>query len=155
MGAENTVSADTDPVLLRESYVYRLPITTRWMDNDIYGHVNNVNYYSYFDTVANTFLIEKGGLDIRHGDVIGYVVHSQCNYLRPISFPEKIEGGFRVIKLGNSSVTYGIAIFKEGQALACAHGTFTHVFVDRQNERPAAIPPALREALEWARTKGI
>ena len=153
MGAGDTVSAGTDPVLLRESYAYHLPITTRWMDNDIYGHVNNVNYYSYFDTVANSFLIEKGGLDIHEGDVIGYVVHSQCNYLRPISFPEKIEGGFRVIKLGNSSVTYGIAIFKGGQELACAHGIFTHVFVDRSNERPVSIPQRLRAALECAATK--
>ena len=131
----------------RGDYRWFLPITTRWMDNDIYGHVNNVHYYGYFDTVANTFLIEQGGLDIHGGDTIGYIVNSQCSYRAPIAFPERIEGGFRVNRLGNSSVEYGIAIFKAGEDSACAHGTFTHVFVDRETEKPVAIAGKMREAL--------
>jgi acyl-CoA thioester hydrolase len=118
------------------------------MDNDVYGHVNNVVYYSWFDTVANTYLIEAGGLDINAGDVIGYIVNSHCDYHSAIAFPERIEGGFRVNRLGNSSVQYGIAIFREGQEQACATGTFTHVFVGRADERPVPIPPGLRSALQ-------
>jgi len=138
----------SDAFLDRSNYRYFLPITTRWMDNDLYGHVNNVVYYSYFDTIANHYLIKEGGLDIHHGPVIGYVVSSQCNYKSAIAYPEEIEGGFRVNRLGNSSVEYGIAIFKKGQEKACAYGTFTHVFVDRATERPTPIPPPLRAALE-------
>ena len=130
---------------------WSMPIATRWMDNDIYGHVNNVHYYSYFDTVANTFLIEEAGLDIHGGDVIGYIVNSQCDYKKAIAFPDKIIGAFRVNRLGNSSVEYGIAIFKEGDDEACALGTFTHVFVDRVNERPVPIPDKMRAALELMR----
>lgn len=122
------------------------------MDNNFYGHVNNVHYYSYFNAVANTFLIEQGGLDLHAADVIGYIVHSQCGYLGPIAYPDKIEGGFRVIKLGNSFVTYGIAIFREGQESACARDTFTHVFVDRKTERPVPIPDSLCQALQLAVT---
>ncbi len=132
----------------RADYRWSMPITTRWMDNDIYGHVNNVHYYSYFDTVANTYLINEAGLDIHGGDIIGYIVNSQCDYKKAIAFPEKIDGAFRVNRLGNSSVEYGIAIFKEGDDEACAFGTFTHVFVDRENERPVAIPEKMRTALE-------
>jgi acyl-CoA thioester hydrolase len=132
----------------RADYRWFLPITTRWMDNDVYGHVNNINYYSWFDTVANSFLIEQGGLDFRNGANVGYIVHSECSYKSAVTFPETIEGGFRVNKLGSSSVEYGIAIFKQGQDQACAFGSFTHVFVDRQTERPAAITGRLREALE-------
>ncbi|QQD17560.1 acyl-CoA thioesterase [Spongiibacter nanhainus] len=138
----------SDLALARDHYYWFTPITTRWMDNDIYGHVNNVTYYSYFDTIANRFLIERGGLDIQHADVIGYVVSSQCNYRSAIAFPQSIEGGFRVNKIGNSSVEYGLAIFAEGEDQASAHGSFTHVFVDRNSERPQAIPEALRAALE-------
>lgn len=132
----------------RQSYRWFMPITTRWMDNDIYGHVNNVHYYSYFDTVANTYLIQQAGLDIHDGDIIGYIANSQCDYKKAISFPEKIEGGFRVNRLGNSSVEYGIAIFKEGDNDCCAFGTFTHVFVDRKTERPVPISTPMRTALE-------
>jgi acyl-CoA thioester hydrolase len=132
----------------RESYRWFMPITTRWMDNDIYGHVNNVHYYSYFDTVANNYLIHEAELDIHNGDIIGYIVNSQCDYKKAIAFPEKIEGGFRVNRLGNSSVEYGIAIFKEGESDCCAFGTFTHVFVDRETERPVPIPEQMRAALE-------
>ena len=136
--------------LNRADYRYFLPITTRWMDNDIYGHVNNVVYYSYFDTIANHFLIKRGKLDIHNGPVIGFVVNSQCSYRNPVAYPEAVEGGFRVNRLGNSSVEYGIAIFKQGGETACAVGTFVHVFVDRATQRPTAMPAALRAALEGA-----
>ena len=130
--------------------VYRVfyPITTRWSDNDIYGHVNNVIYYSYFDTAANRYLIEEGGLDISEGQTVGFVVNSACQYHAPISYPEPIEAGLRVDRLGNSSVQYGIAIFKEGLEQAVAHGHFVHVFVDRKANKSVAISPALRDALQ-------
>ena len=133
--------------LQRASYRWFLPITTRWMDNDIYGHINNVQYYSYFDTVANTYLIQECGLDIHGGDTIGYIVHSQCHYKSGVAFPDALEGGFRVNRLGNSSVEYGIGIFKSGSDDACAYGTFTHVFVDRISERPVPINATMRAAL--------
>ncbi len=132
---------------LRADYAHFQPITTRWHDNDIYGHVNNVVYYSYFDSAVNTYLIEHGGLDIHHGSVVGFVVSSACDYFAPVAFPERIEVGLRVAKLGNSSVHYALAIFQHGQAQACAAGQFVHVFVDRASNRPVSIPPALREAL--------
>jgi len=132
----------------RDNYKYFTDITTRWMDNDIYGHVNNVVYYSYFDSVANKFLIEEGGLDIHRAEVIGFVVASSCQYRSPIAYPDKIDAGFRVNKLGNSSVEYGIAIFKQGAETASAVGTFTHVFVDRASDKSVAIPTQIRNALE-------
>lgn len=135
-------------LLTRNDFGFFLPITTRWMDNDIYGHVNNVTYYAYFDTIANSYLIDQGGLDIHHGDTIGFVVNSQCNYHQAIAYPEKIEGALRVNRLGNSSVEYGIGIFKDGVETAAAYGTFTHVFVKRETQRPTPIPTQLREALE-------
>ena len=133
---------------LRSGYPYRQSITTRWMDNDVYGHVNNVNYYSYFDTVVNQFLIERAGLDIHNGDSIGFVVESQCSYRSPIAYPQLLEGGVQVLKLGTSSVTYGVAIFQQGVEEAAAIGRFTHVFVERASQRPAPMPAALRAALE-------
>ncbi|MCU1718521.1 acyl-CoA thioesterase [Pseudomonas sp. 5P_3.1_Bac2] len=131
----------------RSDYRYLQPITTRWHDNDIYGHVNNVTYYSYFDSAVNTYLIEVGGLDIHHGQVVGFVVSSSCDYFASIAFPERIEVGLRVAKLGNSSVQYELAIFKDGEAHACAAGRFVHVFVERSSNRPLSIPDNLRAAL--------
>lgn len=131
----------------RANYRVFYPITTRWMDNDLYGHVNNVTYYSYFDSAVNHYLITAGGLDIHRGPVIGFVVNSSCQYLEAIAFPEPIEAGIRVDRLGNSSVQYGVAIFREGQTRASAHGQFVHVFVDRESQRPVPIPEALRRAL--------
>jgi acyl-CoA thioester hydrolase len=131
----------------RDAYRWFCPITTRWHDNDIYGHVNNVTYYSYFDTVANTYLIEEGGLDIHHGDTVGFVVNSGCNYFAPIAFPDRLDGGLRVNKLGKSSVEYGIAIFKAGEDTAVAEGHFVHVFVNKANNTPVAIPENIRAAL--------
>jgi acyl-CoA thioester hydrolase len=128
-------------------YPFLTPITTRWNDNDVYGHINNVAYYSYFDTAANLWLIREGGLDIARGDVIGLVVESRCEYHVPLAYPAALRAGVRVDKLGNRAVTYDIAIFGEGDALGAAHGHFVHVFVDRQTRQPVPIPPKLRDAL--------
>lgn len=135
------------PEHLRGDYRHVQPITTRWHDNDVYGHVNNVTYYSFFDSAVNSYLIEVGGLDIHAGSVVGFVVSSSCDYFASIAFPERIEIGLRVGKLGNSSVQYELAVFKAGEAQACAAGRFVHVFVDRSSNRPVSIPPQLREAL--------
>ncbi len=134
----------------KKNYFYTKTIQTRWMDNDVYGHVNNVTYYSYFDTVANCYLIEQGGLDIHAAPIVGFVVASNCDYHAPLAFPEQLEACFRVNKLGTKSVEYGIAIFKESHEQACATGTFTHVFVERASGKSTSIPAALREALERA-----
>lgn len=123
------------------------PITTRWMDNDVYGHVNNVTYYSYFDTAVNGYLLEQGVLDIHGGAVIGLVVETSCQYFSSIAFPDTIEAGFKVAKLGNSSVRYEIGIFKKGEPLSAAHGYFVHVYVDKESRRPVPLPPALKNAL--------
>ena len=132
----------------RNDYKVFYPISTRWSDNDIYGHINNVVYYSYFDSVANRYLIEEGGLDINDGKIVGYVVQSGCDYHAPASYPEAMEGGLRVDRLGNSSVQYGIAIFRQGEDEALAHGHFVHVFVDRAANKSVPIPADLRVALE-------
>lgn len=135
------------PQHLRSDYRHFQPITTRWHDNDLYGHVNNVVYYSFFDSAVNTYLIEEGGLDIHDGEVVGFVVSSSCDYFASIAFPERIEVGLRVGKLGKSSVQYGLGIFKQGEEQACAAGRFVHVFVDRESNRPVSIPESLRAAL--------
>ena len=135
-------------VPVRADYRVFYPISTRWSDNDIYGHVNNVTYYSYFDTAANRYLIEEGGLDITDGSIVGYVVNSGCQYHSPVTYPEEIEAGVRVDRLGNSSVQYGIAIFRSGEEQAAAHGHFVHVFVDRAANKAVPIPGPLRAALE-------
>lgn len=133
---------------VRADYHFFAPITTRWNDNDIYGHVNNVTYYSYFDTIANTYLIEYGHLHIHQDEVVGFVVNSGCNYYAPIAFPDKLEGALRVNRLGVSSVEYGLAIFKEGEDVAVADGHFVHVFVNRHNNQSVPIPDMIRKALE-------
>jgi len=138
----------SEPMPQRGDYRHFQPIITRWHDNDVYGHVNNVTYYSFFDTAVNTYLIEQGRLDIHNGEVVGFVVSSACDYFASIAFPERIEIGLRVGKLGNSSVQYELAVFKAGEAYACAAGRFVHVFVDRGSNQPVPIPPALRAALE-------
>lgn len=135
----------------REDFRQFLAIPTRWMDNDVYGHVNNVVYYSYFDTVINEYLIREGGLDIHEGGVIGYCVESQCRYLAPLAFPETIDAGMRVAHLGNSSVRYEIALFRQGESTPAATGYFVHVFVARQDTKPTAIPPPIRACLEALR----
>ncbi|MBB3048754.1 acyl-CoA thioester hydrolase [Litorivivens lipolytica] len=131
----------------RDTYKRFYPITTRWMDNDIYGHVNNVTYYSWFDSAANRFLIEECGLDIHNGEMIGFVVSSGCEYLSPVAYPDEIEVGLAIEKLGNSSVRYNLAIFKVGEETASAHGHFVHVFVQRDTQQATRIPDAMREAM--------
>jgi acyl-CoA thioester hydrolase len=141
-----------DPALpARADYPHFLAIATRWMDNDVYGHVNNVVYYSYFDTVINEHLIREGGLDIHDGSVVGYCVESQCRYLAPLAFPETIDAGLRVAHLGKSSVRYEIALFRQGDEAPAAVGHFVHVFVAREQNKPTAIPPAIRACLERLR----
>lgn len=142
-----TVSTDRPT---RGDYPYAVPLQTRWMDNDAYGHVNNVAYYSWFDTAANLFLVREAGLDIHHGPVIGLVVESGCRYHAPVAYPEPVVVGVRVDKLGTSSLGWGLAVFRAGDdhPRAVAHGHFVHVFVDRTTRRPTPIPPAMRAALE-------
>ena len=132
----------------REAFPHHRSITTRWMDNDIYGHVNNVVYYSFFDTAVNAALIEAGVLDIHAGPVIGLVVESQCRYVRPLAFPESVTAGLRVGRLGNSSVRYEIGLFAGQEEDAAAFGHFVHVYVDRQTRRPVPLPADMRAFLE-------
>ena len=131
----------------RKDYGHWLQIPTRWMDNDVYGHVNNVVYYSYFDTVINAYLIEAGKLDIEHGPVIGLCVESQCRYFKPLSFPDRIDAGLHVARLGSSSVRYEVGLFRAGDDAPAASGHFVHVFVDRAGRRPTPIPEPMRSAL--------
>ena len=123
-------------------------IETRWSDNDVYGHVNNVVYYSYFDTVVNRWLIEAGALDIHGGSVIGLVVETQCHYFAPLAFPQSLDAGLRVAHLGRSSVRYEIGLFAQGDEHCAAAGHFVHVYVDRTSRKPVPLPAALRAALE-------
>lgn len=122
-------------------------ITTRWMDNDAYGHVNNVVYYSFFDTAVNAWLIEHGVLDIHRGRTLGLVVETQCRYFEPLAFPQDVEAGLRVARLGTSSVRYEVGLFAAGAPTTAAHGHFVHVYVDRETRRPVPLPDALRCAL--------
>ena len=123
-------------------------ISTRWMDNDAYGHVNNVVYYSWFDTVVNGHLIEQGALDIHHGEVIGLVIETKCNYFSSIEFPQSVEAGLRVAHIGRSSVRYEVGLFAQGQPLTAAKGHFVHVYVDRATRRPTELPGKLKSVLE-------
>jgi acyl-CoA thioester hydrolase len=131
----------------RADYRHFLAIPTRWMDNDTYGHVNNVAYYSFFDTAVNEHLIREGGLDIRTGPAVGLVVETRCLFHRPLSFPQIIDAGLRVTKLGNSSVTYDIGLFERGADSPAATGHFVHVWVERSTRRPTPMPAAIRAAL--------
>ena len=137
------ISPDT-----RDAYRHFLTITTRWMDNDVYRHVNNVVYYSYFDTVVNQYLIEQGALDIERSSTVGLVVETQCRYFSPIAFPSKVHAGLRVAHMGNSSVRYEVGLFRDDAPEAAAQGHFVHVYVDRATNKPQALPAALRQALE-------
>lgn len=139
---------DTPEKPRRENFPHFMSIPTRWMDNDVYGHVNNVVYYSYFDTAVNAHLIEKGGLDIAGDRVFGVVAETRCRFLSELKFPDVIEAGIRVVRLGRSGVTYEIGLFRNGEDEAAALGHFVHVYVDRQSRRPAPIPRKIRQALE-------
>jgi acyl-CoA thioester hydrolase len=132
----------------RADYPHFLSIGTRWSDNDIYGHLNNVVYYSYFDTVVNEYLVRKGALDLRAGPVIGLVVETHCSYFASLAFPDRIDAGLRVTRLGNTSVRYEVAIFSEGSEQPAAQGYFVHAYVDRETGRPIALPEALVAALQ-------
>ena len=131
----------------RADYPNFLAIPTRWMDNDTDGHVNNVTYYSYFDTVVNEHLVRAGGLDIHAAPAIGLVVETSCSFHRPLSFPDTVDAGLRVAKIGNSSVAYEIALFRCDDEDPAATGRFVHVWVDRATQRPVSVPPRIREAL--------
>ena len=135
----------------RSAFATFLPIATRWMDNDAYGHVNNVTYYSYFDTVVNEHLIRAGGHDIRKAPAIGIVVETACRFHKPLSFPDVIDAGMRVAHIGQSSVAYEIALFRSDDDDAAATGRFVHVWVDRERRRPVAVPPRILAALEALR----
>ncbi len=132
----------------RTDFNHFVTLQTRWMDNDVYGHVNNVNYYSYFDTAVNGYLIEHGVLDIHHGAVIGLVVETQCSYMQSVAFPDVLDAGLRVAHVGNSSVRYEIALFKTGEKRAAAFGHFVHVYVDRESRRPTRLDDVFRAVLQ-------
>jgi acyl-CoA thioester hydrolase len=132
----------------RAQYRHFLPIQTRWSDNDAYGHVNNVVYYSWFDTVVNEYLIAAGALDIQASAVVGLVVETKCNYFSELAFPQRVDAGLRVAHAGRSSVRYELALFGADSDMASAQGHFIHVYVDRGNRRPAPLPAALRAAIE-------
>ncbi len=135
------------PTLLTD-YPHTIRIQTRWIDNDVYGHVNNVVYYEYFDTVVNRFLIDQGLLEIGKSEIIGLVVETGCSYFTPIRFPEAVIAGLRVTKLGNSSVRYEIGLFTDLQDTACAQGHFVHVYVDTDTRKPKPLTAAMRNGLE-------
>lgn len=142
------MSSTRPEALARSAFKHFEAITTRWMDNDVYGHVNNVVHYSYFDTAVNRMLIEAGVLDIHSGSVIGLVVHTQCHYFDSIAFPQQVLAGVRVAQLGRSSVRYELALFAGDAPLCAARGEFTHVYVDRTSRRPVPVPDTLRAVLE-------
>jgi len=135
------------PPARRVNFVHWSTIATRWHDNDVYGHVNNVVYYSYFDTVVNAYAIARGALDIHDGDAIGIVVESGCRYHAPLGFPQDIDAGLRVDRIGRSSIRYSIGLFASGDDMAAAEGHFVHVMVDRRTRRPVDIPSPLRRSL--------
>jgi acyl-CoA thioester hydrolase len=147
--ASNEAAALDRPLPLpRAAYRRFVPLTTRWLDNDVYGHLNNVVYYGLFDTAVNGVLIEAGALDIAHGDVVGYVVETHCNYFSPLSFPQRLEAGLRVGRIGGSSVRYEIGIFAAGGAETAARGHFVHVYVDRATQRPVPMPDRLFDVVK-------
>ena len=136
-----------EPAPTRDAYRLFRPLATRWSDNDVYGHINNVRYYSFFDTAVNGWLVERGFLDIHDGPAINLVVETRCRYFAPLAFPDPLEAGIAVSRLGTSSVTYEIGIFGPAADTAAAAGSFTHVHVDRENRRPQPLPDPMRTAL--------
>jgi acyl-CoA thioester hydrolase len=141
------VSEERESPHWRADYRHFHSISTRWMDNDAYGHVNNVTYLSWFDTVVNEYLIRSQVLDPQHGSVVGFVVETRCRYLSPLAFPQRIDAGLRVRRIGTSSVRYEIAIFAEHAETASAQGDFVHVYVDRAARNPVPLPAQLLAAL--------
>ena len=141
-------TAEREVPEVRENYPHFLTIATRWMDNDVYGHVNNVIYYSYFDTVVNEYLIRTSVLDIERSPVIGLVVETQCRYFEPVTFPDTVHAGLRVARLGRSSVRYEIGLFRNDAPTAAAQGHFVHVYVEREDRKATPLPQGMRSALE-------
>jgi acyl-CoA thioester hydrolase len=139
--------AERPPRLARADFRLFRPIATRWMDNDVYGHVNNVVYYSYFDTAVNGYLIDAGLLDLKAGTLVGYVVETGCTFFEPIAFPEPVEAGIAVTAIGRSSVRYRLGIFKAAPGRAAAQGHFVHCYVDRATQRPLDLPERMRRVL--------
>jgi acyl-CoA thioester hydrolase len=142
------MNIDRPSPLQRADFAAFMPITTRWMDHDVYGHINNVTYYSFFDTAINSWLIAQGVLDVEQGSVIGLVVHTQCHYFEPLQFPQPIEAGLCVKHVGTSSVRYAVGIFAQEAVGTAAHGEFVHVYVDRVHRKPVPLPQALRTVLQ-------
>ena len=141
------MSAERPKPESRKAYPHFLAITTRWMDNDVYGHVNNVVYYSFIDTVVNRFLIDNKLVDIHAGPMIGLAVETQCRYFSPLAYPDEVHAGLRVAHIGNSSVRYEIGLFRNNDDIASAQGYFVHVYVDRVTNKPVPLPDAMRRAL--------
>jgi acyl-CoA thioester hydrolase len=138
---------DRPSPLTAADFAHFSDITTRWIDNDVYGHINNVVYYEFFDTAVNGYLIAQGALDIAKGAVIGLVVETHCNYFKPVAFPDTLRAGLRVTKLGTSSVRYEVGIFRNGNDTASAQGHFVHVYVDRATNKPVPLPEVLKKVL--------
>ena len=136
----------------RSGFVRSVEITTRWSDNDVYHHVNNVVFYSFFDTAVNTLLVESGVLDFRSSHVVGLVVETGCQYFEPVAFPDRIAAGVRVAHVGRSSVRYEVGVFANDSPLAAAQGFFVHVYVDRRTNRPVELPADLRSLVESLKT---
>lgn len=139
---------------LRGAYAHFQRITTRWSDNDVYGHVNNVVYYSWFDAAVNRYLIEQGALDIHAGGTIGLVIETHCNYFAPVAFPQEVDVGIRVASVGRSSVRYEVGIFVVGEEASAACGHFVHVYVDRTERRPVVLPASLLRAVTAIQLQG-
>jgi|SRR5690625_2012007 len=131
----------------RSQFKVFMPMQTRWSDNDVYGHINNVVYYSYFDTAVNQFLIEQGLLDIQHSQIIGLVVATQCEYFKSIAYPDALEIGIAVTRLGRSSVHYELGVFQQGHDTCCALGKFVHVYVDKSSLKPQPLNQQMTRAL--------
>jgi acyl-CoA thioester hydrolase len=141
------MSQKTTEILQRDNYRWSVRLDTRWLDNDIYGHVNNVVYYGLFDSAVNRYLIEAGALDIHGGEVIGLVVESGCRYFAPMAFPDIVQAGVGVTRVGNTSVSYQVGLFRNDDLEPAAQGHFVHVYVDRQSRRPTNLPERLRQAV--------
>ena len=137
---------------MRNGYQYFLSIPTRWKDNDVFGHINNVEYYSYVDTVITSFLVRIGGLDFHRGPLVPLCAESHCSFKQEISYPDTVEAGLRVVHIGRSSVRYEIGLFREGESETAADAWFVHVFVGREDRKPQALPGALRQSLESIKT---
>jgi acyl-CoA thioester hydrolase len=146
--------ADRKPLRGRRYYKAWRPIATRWMDNDVYGHVNNVVYYSFFDTAVNAWLVEQGLLDIEKGPIIGLVVETGCTYARPVAFPEEVQAGIAVSRIGNSSIRYEIGLFVKGNSEPAAEGFFVHVYVERDGRKPRKVDAEWRATLAKIQVDG-